>query len=211
MNLTRPIRHKIDAHQIGLPYIVQPSAAFGEAARFISAKLAELGQLSPTLQNLRWFESSADKSISEQLYDALASFKIRTAQVAMYLERNWRNKLFDQLDDLLDAENWEPDDSPPLLASFSTLLRLLISQHVSRRPGLGATHDGKFVAAWTSGSDRLTIECLADDMVRWNLSVNIEGETERAAGVTPLLRLEQVLSPYHPARWFDGTKHESAE
>ena len=79
-----------------------------------------------------------------------------------------------------------------------------------KRPGLGATDDGHLIAAWTTGEDRLTIECLPNDFVRWHLSVTIEGERERAAVQTPLLRLRQVLSPFDPERWFNDGHNLSA-
>lgn len=183
---------------------VEPSLGLGPASRFFSQQLKELQRPSPTFQILG---VSSKKSLEEQLYDALASFKIKTAAVAMHLDRDWRAKLFQQLDNLLDVENWESDDLPPQLASFLTFLRLLVLLRPDKRPGLGATYDGKMIATWTSGTDKLTVECLSNDSVRWNLSVTIDGEIERAAAVTPLRRLGQVLKPYQPERWFDDAKH----
>lgn len=144
-------------------------------------------------------------SIAERLDAALASAKVMTSKVAMHLDREWRERLFAQLDDLLDVADWHEDDEPLVSDSFRTFLRLILYQKPKRRPGLGLSHRGHLIAAWTTGSDRLTLECAPDDTIRWVLSCDIEGERERAAGETHVTRLPEVLRPYGPDRWFaDG-------
>jgi len=150
------------------------------------------------------------KALPEKLYDALASFKIRTAGVARYLDSAWRAKFFAGLDRLLDVEAWEIGDSPPTDDSFSTLLRALILLRPERPPGLGASHDGKLLAAWTVGRDRLTLECLKNDRVLWIVSCSADGEPERAAGEVHISRLSDVLAPYNPnQRWFQHAPQEA--
>src|SRR5689334_1037261 len=58
-------------------------------------------------------------SMEERLYDSLATAKVMTAQVAMYLDRPWRDRLFAQLDSLLDAAEWHEEDVPINGASFA--------------------------------------------------------------------------------------------
>jgi hypothetical protein len=175
-------------------------------SQFIKQKLDDLAAPTPTFSGVR----IAAKGLDEQLYDALAAFKIRTAAVAMHLDRDWRVKLFGQLDSLLALADWEAEDLPPTIESFSTFLRMLTLLRPQRRPGLGATSDGRLIAAWTVGDDRLTIECLPKDLVRWHVSVTIDGERERAAAETPLPRLAAVLRPYGPERWFQNADHVPA-
>lgn len=146
--------------------------------------------------------TKAQKSLEERLYDALAAFKVRTSSVAMHMDTDWRDKLFGQLDSLLDAEEWDAEDLPPDLHSFGTFLRMLLNMRPERRPGLAASSDGHLIATWTVGKDRLTVECLPNDEVRWLLSRCLDGETERAAGLTVIARLPEVLAPYNPAKWF---------
>lgn len=143
--------------------------------------------------------------LEERLYDALASFKLKTAAVAMHLTADERLRLFRQLDSLMAADTWDPDDAPTTLGSFSTLLRMVLFLG-GRRPALGATSTGNFIASWTEGADRLTIECKPDDQVRWVLVQDLDGERESAAGETTTRRLLDVLRPYDaPNRWFpDG-------
>jgi hypothetical protein len=193
-------RTRPDAAAIGSAMISAPSLGTSAVSKFIEQRLQEITRPTPTFSGLRPVPA---KSLEERLYDSLAEFKVRTALVAMHLDHNWRSRLFRQLDSLLASADWEVEDQPPTLASYSTFLRMLTLLQPDRRPGLGATSDGDLIAAWTSGDDRLTIECLAHDIARWHLSVTIAGERERAAGITPLPRLRDVLNPYSPQRWFE--------
>lgn len=192
-----------DASAIGRTSVSFPSTGTSATSQFIKQKLADLAAPTPSFSGIR----IAAQGLDEQLYDALAAFKIRTAAVAMHLDRDWRAKLFGQLDSLLALADWEVDDAPPTIDSYSTFLRMLTMLRPQRRPGLGATADGRLIAAWTIGDDRLTIECLPKDVVRWHLSVTIDGERERASAETPLPRLAAVLRPYDPGRWFQNANH----
>lgn len=211
MSTIQVTRCRPDAQSIGRAFVGMPSISVGENSTEIERVLAEIISSARSSPGLQSYVVRPARSVQQQLYDALASFKIRTATVAMHLDRDWRTKLFAQLDSLLAYDDWDGADLPPTLASFSTFLRMLILLRPNRRPGLGATSDGNLIAAWTVGSDRLTIECLPRDIVRWNLSVAIDRERERAAAETPLTRLAEVLSPYGPERWFaNGNQVHSA-
>ena len=183
------------------------SSAAGEDAETISNSLKEIQErqtLDRPIHKLAEAEAPwiADKPLPEKLYDALARVKLLMAQVAMHLDTEWRSRIFEQLDDLLDAEDWHEDDDPIKVPSFETFLRMIIFHNPSRRPGFGVSNRGYLIAAWTTGSDRLTIEFLPNDTVRWVLSCEVDGETERASGETPVRRLMEVLAPYSPPRWF---------
>ena len=180
------------------------SSAIGEDAETIRDSLVEIRErqtLYRPIYKLTKVET-ADKPLPEKLYDALARVKLLTAQVAMHLDAEWRSRIFEQLDDLLDAEDWHEDDDPIKASSFQTFLRMIIFHNPSRRPGFGVSNRGYLIAAWTSGSDRLTIECRPNDTVRWVLSCEVDGEIERASADTPVRRLMEVLAPYSPPRWF---------
>jgi hypothetical protein len=187
------------------PY--RPSQAVGPVSQLIEGQIANVREPSPTFSGQ---PVARPKTVNEQLFDALAQFKIRTSQVAMHLDREWRSKLFAQFDSLLSVEDWEPLDEPPTIKSFATFLRLVIFLKPERRPGLGATSKGEMIATWSVGSDQLTIECLPQDLVRWNVSVTIGDDRERAAGITPVSRLPAVLAPYVPDRWFSDVHSLSA-
>jgi len=146
--------------------------------------------------------SRTERPLEERLFDATANVKILTAQVAMHLDRQWRDRLFSQVDSLHDPAEWEPKDEPIQQASFATFLKAIVQIKPNRRPGLGLSNSGHLVAAWSSGKDRLTIEFLADDRVRWVLTRYRDGEAEHFAGQTSVSRLVDGLAPFSPAAWF---------
>jgi hypothetical protein len=144
-----------------------------------------------------------DAPLAERLFDTLAAFKLKTATLAVaHFTRDERARLFKQLDSLLDVESWDSADAVTTEASFTTLLRMILLLG-GRRPALGVTGGGNFIATWTEGDDRLTIECKSEDHVRWVLLQNLDGQRETAAGDTTAKRLPEVLCPYDPPkRWF---------
>ena len=143
-----------------------------------------------------------DKTLQEKLFDATAEVKILTSQVAMHLDCEWRNKLFSQLDSIHDPAEWVVGDQPVRQASFATFLKAIVQLRPQRRPGLGLTYGGNLIAAWTKGLDRLTIEFLPSDRVRWVIARHYDDETERFAGQSAVSRLSEGLAPYHPESWF---------
>lgn len=150
--------------------------------------------------------SSRENTLEERLFDARANVKILTSAVAMYLEREWREKLFYQIDLLHDPEEWEAEDEPINQSSFKTFLRTYLQIIPKRRPGLGLSYMGNLIAAWTTGRDRLTIEFLPDDNVRWVVTKYFNDEPERGAGQSKISRLLQNLAPYNPECWFSQKK-----
>jgi hypothetical protein len=141
--------------------------------------------------------------VEERLFEALSRVKRLTAMVAMHLDAAWRKNLFSQLDGLHDPTEWELDDEPIREASFATFLKAIVEIKPERRPGLGLSKAGQLVAAWTTGRERLTIEFLPNDQVRWVLSRYYDDEEPvRIAGQMAVSRLVDQLAPYEPARWF---------
>ncbi len=155
----------------------------------------------PTPSMLTTVVLNENKPIEELLYDALAAAKIYTSQVAMHMDRLWRDKLFKQLDSLLDQEEWVEEDVPLQRASFATFLKIMFLFKPGKRPGLGLSVTGNLIGAWTEGDRQLTIECLANDVVRYVFSHPVDGHIERTAGETTVPRLCAVLAPYEVAAW----------
>ena len=163
-------------------------------------KLVSALKIPPSLASFP--SSSNERTIEEQLFAATANVKILTSQVAMHLDREWREKLFQQLDALHDSDEWEAEDKPIQQASFATFLKAICQIKPRRRPGFGLTHGGHLIAAWTVDQNRLTIEFLSNDRVRWVVSRIYENERDKFAGETSVSRLENILRPYHPEVWF---------
>jgi hypothetical protein len=137
-----------------------------------------------------------------KLFQSLANAKLMTSTVAMHLEQNWRRNLFGHLDRLLDVDAWHEDDIPLVKSSFYTFLRFLVFVRPQRQPALGINDNGDLIAGWSVGTDTLQIECLPNDMIRWIVNCDVDGEPERAVGDSFVARMPTVLAPYSPERWF---------
>ena len=144
------------------------------------------------------------RPLAERLFDATANVKILTAQVAMHMEREWRDKIFSQLDSLHNPKEWEEGDEPVRQASFATFLKAIVQIRPSRRPGLGLSYGGHLVAAWTNGENRLTVEFLENDRVLWVIGRRVDDDPEQIAGQTTVSRLASSLAPYEPGIWFSA-------
>jgi len=138
----------------------------------------------------------------EAVFDRLVALKMATADFAVHMNSERRAGLFKGLEGLLDPDEWVFTDKMPSVASFKTLMRMIIHNHVARRPSLGATTDGKIIASWRSGEDRLVVEAFASDEVRWVLSRHVDGQRVSAAGTSPVAFLRTALLPYAPEAWF---------
>jgi hypothetical protein len=143
----------------------------------------------------------SDEQRPEKLFDALASFKVLTSQVAMHIDIDVRNKLFKQLDELIDQEEWDDNDDIPEISSYRTLLRTILIMNPIKIPGLGINSSGRLLAAWLTGPDRLTIECFPQDRLRWSLSVNDSGERRTAAAESHLKYFLDEIAPFGSKRW----------
>jgi len=175
------------------------AAAFSESTQTMERRVGDL-LIPPSPASLT--SPIGPKPLEERLFDATASVKILTSQIAMHLEREWRDKLFRQLDSLHDPREWVPDDEPIQQASFATFLKAIVQIRPKRRPGLGLSHAGHLIAAWTRQTDRLTIEFLPGDRVRWVVGRNRDEEPEHISGQTRVSRLVEALAPYSPEIWF---------
>lgn len=148
--------------------------------------------------------SAVEKALPERVFEGLAAAKILTSRVAMHLERAWRDRLFQQLDSLHDTSEWEEGDEPVHSSSYATFLKAILYLRPARRPGLGLSHDGNLIVAWTTGRDRLTIEFLPNDRVKWVLARYEDDEPDRFAGQTSVTRLAEGLASHRPEHWFSN-------
>src|SRR5438552_2759590 len=107
----------------------------------VSGAVAELASVKET--------DAKQSDIRKQLQGKVASLKRITATVAMHLHSTWRASLFATLDRLLDPDDWDAEFKLPSEQSFSTFLRMMIYLNPSRRPSVGLSPTGHFLAAWS--------------------------------------------------------------
>jgi hypothetical protein len=187
-----------------------PSEATGVDAEAAHARLESMRQLLTGAANR--ISSVANilptsSSIEGKLSEKRIGFKRLAASVGMHLSPDWRVRLFAKLDALMDPAEWDEDFAVPSEPSFSTFLRMIIYLHPTRRPGIGLSSKGHFLASWTKDDDRIVIECLANDEVRWVLSHNLHGYLETGAGTTKIYRIPDVIAAYEPDELFSDGHH----
>jgi hypothetical protein len=187
-----------------------PAATSGGAskyARLIADLIESPVDLSGGLRKKPFSPSLAQSPVGERLALRLLSFKRMISPISRYLDPDWRKELFDTLDRVFDSEDWDADFALPEEHSFATFLRLIIHLHPTKRPGIGLSARGHILASWSRGRDRIVIECLANDDLRWVLSQSIDGCRESAAGKNRIQRLIDLIEGYEPDRFLkDGDK-----
>lgn len=142
------------------------------------------------------------KPLEENLFDAKAEAKVLTSYVSMYLRQGWRDKLFHQLDDLLDTDGWDARDQPLQKKSFETFLKAICDLSPTVRPGLGLTYAGNLIAAWTTPSnDRLTLEFEQDSSVQLIVTRFFDNEPEIFSGRVKVARLKSTLHDFKCQGW----------
>jgi hypothetical protein len=141
-------------------------------------------------------------TIENQLSTKLASMKQVLSPVSMYFDASWRKELIEKLERFHDAEDWDNERALPSEASFATFLRTVIYLHPTKRPGIGLSAQGHFLGSWRRESDRIVIEFLPNDELKWVLSQTVDGERESGAGLNQIHRLPDLISGYEPDRFF---------
>lgn len=141
--------------------------------------------------------------VDEMLFDARAAAKVAFSQVSMHFSADFRERLFDQVDRLHDADDWEDGDFPVERLSFNTFLRWFYLNKPERLPSFGLSSAGHFIATWlcNENKDRLTLEFLPSDRIKWFVTKDYGGELDHGAGITVLTRILTSLAPYDPDSW----------
>ena len=108
--------------------------------------------------------------VEARLFDARALAKTIAAGLSMHLPTDWRSKVHRQIDELLEATEWDKDSGILNPRTMQTFLRFVIFADIKAVPALGLSPAGNIVAAWRRDTRRLTIEFLAGDMCRLAIS-----------------------------------------
>ena len=152
-------------------------------------------------------ETQASGTIEGQLRIKLGSMQDILRAVSMYFDSSWRAEIIAKLDQFHDGDDWEEGRALPSERSFATFLRALIYLHPTKRPGVGLSTHGHFLASWRRESDRIVIEFLPNDELKWVLSQTVDGERESGAGINQIHRLPDLIAGYEPERFLnDGEK-----
>jgi hypothetical protein len=148
----------------------------------------------PTLAT-RPHQPGAD--LNQALFDNAVTIKVASSKLSMHLSQRYRSQLFEEVDRLLDIDNWDDDSTLIDDRSFQTFLRAILYNRIGKIPSLGVSQ-GRLLASWHNhdASQRLYVEFLIDDRVKVILTT--AGQTkesdEAAALMVPSRRLRERLS-----------------
>lgn len=147
-------------------------------------------------------------TVEEELFDARAEAKILYSEVSMHFGLELRERLFDQIDRLHDPDDWEDGDTPIQQKSLKTFLRWFYLNEPEKLPSFGLSDTGYFVASWLSNDnkDRLVLEFLSNDRIKWFVTKFFQNEADHSAGVTDLSRISSSLNPYEIQNWLSKSK-----
>lgn len=147
--------------------------------------------------------TASNRSLEEILFDARAAVKMLTSRVSMHIDSSTREKLFKQIDLMHDADEWDIEDSPISPSSYASFLKWIVLASPARAPGLGMGSSGNLIAVWMDGADRLVLEFLKGDSVKWLVKrSNAEG-VEVGSGQAKIARVSAVLAPYNVDTFLD--------
>jgi len=148
--------------------------AFNPSDMSLAKQLGELGTLSERrprpAQRPTTIPAVGTDPLVAQLFDARANAKGIAASLSMHLPTEWRTKVFRQIDELLEAAEWDKDAGLLDARTMRTFLRFVIFADIHAFPSLGLSPAGNIIAAWRRDTRRLTIEFLPADMCRLAIS-----------------------------------------
>jgi hypothetical protein len=132
------------------------------------------------------FETTESHSFAEKLFNSLVELKVGVAEYAMHLTPDVRAKIFKDLDDLLNVDDWHEDDLLPRLLSFRDFLKWTIYSKRFNWLSLGFSDEGNVLVAWKSGKGMLTASYDGAGRVWWTAAITLDGELNHVAGDSTL-------------------------
>ena len=201
----------LDAGLIPRPDIRSLSSGTSWASSLLQERLRAILQSSAgniVRQATTSLPVEADKT--HRLFNTSAALKMAASEVSMHLPEGWRKRLFENIDDLHEPDDWEESDRLADPGSFKTFLRTVLRLGIKKNMMLGISDDGNILAGLRRGNDSLAFAFLPGDRIRWSI-VEHEGDTSNSTGdTTSLERLPEYLKPFNPEAWFGDADKVSA-
>jgi hypothetical protein len=126
--------------------------------------------------------TSHEVSFEEKLFDVRVQLKVLIAQYAMHVSTSDRDRIFDQLDDIINTEDWHAEDVLPQHKAFVELLKWSIYSHDYDWTSLGVSDQGDILVSWITKSVLLTANFAGEGIVRWTARITSKTGIEHAAG-----------------------------
>jgi hypothetical protein len=137
----------------------------------------------------------AGRTFEEKIFDSLVSLKVAVSAYAMHLSADERSRLFAELDDKINVDDWHEEDKLPAVNSFLQFLKWMIYAHHHKWTSIGISAAGTIMVAWRTSRVLLTADFVRENEVRWTAQLAGEnGEVGHTAGRCGLrLFSEQAL------------------
>lgn len=141
-------------------------------------------------------ESPNQSTLENRVFDSGVKMKVAVSQYAMHLSQETREKLFQDLDEVVNVEDWYDEDALPREESFRDFLKWTIYSKRFNWISIGISEEGNVLVAWKSEHALLTASFEGNSRVIWAVKrVSEEGETH-VAGNSPLQFFEREASFY---------------
>lgn len=134
-------------------------------------------------------------TFEEKIFDSLVSLKVAVSAYAMHLSADERSRLFAELDDKINVDDWHEEDKLPAVHSFVQFLKWMIFARHHKWTSIGVSATGTITVAWRTPRVLLTADFVRENEVRWTAQLAGEnGEVGHTAGRCSLrLFSEQAL------------------
>ena len=142
---------------------------------------------------------SQETDIKTMLFEASSGVKVLFSKIAMHLDTSWRNRLFENIDDLHDPLEWDNDDKTLSTGSFYSFMRAWLLWRPVKNPALGISVRGNLLAGWICDSRRLTLEFFEGDEVSYLISPQVEGAEN--SGLATISSLREKLAWFEIDQW----------
>lgn len=137
---------------------------------------------------------SQEVTFDQDVPRAAMSLKEVTALYAMYLNFNERDRLFGELDFLLDPDGWDEHDALPNKVAFVNFLKWAVETKRHDWTSLGLDGDGNTSVAFKRGQNIVTALFLPHGTVQWTSRIGTEDGLDVSAGQAPLRAFAQNTS-----------------
>ena len=137
-------------------------------------------------------------SLEAQIFNSLVSLKVAVSQYAMHLSTEERHRIFEELDYLINVDDWHEGDTLPNIVAFRDFLKWMIYSKYFKWISLGVSEEGGMLVAWKTKRVLLTARfsgLAGQEGVRWTAEMTSDkGEVGHAVGKCPLrLFAEQAM------------------
>lgn len=194
--------------------VVQTPLQFGSNAELVATQRTGLERLlqgveqpaGPGLERFLLGAHDATKStfrttpiqpnFQQRVFDAGVEMKVAVSSYAMHLTPETRVKLFRDLDEVVNVDDWYEEDVLPNAVSFRDFLKWTIYSKRYNWLSIGFSDEGNILVPWKSEHGLLTATFRGDSRVLWTAARRSpEGETY-AAGESTLQFFEREARLY---------------